>query len=169
MIKSSLITQILDEYSKKRNGAQLDAQQKLNMALENKDILNLFNQINSLTVDISFSEFEGDLEKAKTLVEKQKELQKEMEELLKKQGIKKEDLQPQYQCKKCCDTGFVNNKYCECLKKEISSALIKQSNINFAEVGFEKGNFENKLLIKTIIEIKNSTNVDIIFDIGKKK
>lgn len=48
---------------------------------------------------------------------------------LKKLGFSEKDLTPSYSCKLCNDTGFVDNKKCVCLQKEIQKQLIKNSGI----------------------------------------
>lgn len=47
---------------------------------------------------------------------------KQENEILKKIGLKKEDLSPKYYCPKCEDTGYVNGIVCDCVK-QINSIL----------------------------------------------
>ncbi len=53
---------------------------------------------------------------------------------LKKVGFSEKDLNPNYSCKLCNDSGYVNGKKCVCLKKEIQKLLIKNSGITSAIV-----------------------------------
>lgn len=60
-----------------------------------------------------------DPEKLPALKEKKAVLTKERKEILKELGITERQLQPQYQCKKCSDTGFLpNGAACDCYKAE---------------------------------------------------
>ncbi len=62
---------------------------------------------------------------------------------------------PKYSCKKCDDTGFVNGKYCDCLKKEITLLLLKQSGFQKLE-SFDKTDFsifDNKEQTKKIYSL----------------
>ncbi len=161
MIKTDLISQILDEYKQKRENSALVARTNLNIALSNKDILDLYNKINGLTVDISFCEFNNETKKAKELKKHQETLKLQLEEKLKNINLTPLDLEPKYECGICCDTGFCDGKYCECLKKEISSRLISESNLNFNGASFENANLdifsgENKQKMQKIYEIMRS-------------
>lgn len=53
----------------------------------------------------------------------------EMNKLLARLKIDKQSLQPQYSCKLCGDTGYVNNEMCACLKGELNKLLTAQSNV----------------------------------------
>lgn len=61
-------------------------------------------------------------------------------------------LQTKYFCPKCNDTGFVDQKYCDCLKKEITKILIADSGFTklekFENVKFDI--FENSQQIKLL-------------------
>ncbi len=73
-------------------------------------------------------------------------------EQLKKLGIPY--IEPDYYCKKCGDTGFVDGKYCSCLTKEINKILKKDSGFDFLEsftdVDFEI--FKNKEYMQKLYE-----------------
>lgn len=101
-------------------------------------------------------------------------LEKEKNKILKQIGIKIEDLEPDFDCKICNDTGVITKdnitNYCNCFKQEILNYTYKQSNIlklqdeNFKtfdncyysnkvdkeKYGIEKSPFENIELIKKI-------------------
>ena len=63
-------------------------------------------------------------------------LSKEKTDLLQKNGIGAEFLKPQYQCTKCCDTGYVSDsagsERCSCYRQQIISHLFSKSNISLA-------------------------------------
>ncbi len=71
-------------------------------------------------------------------------------EQLKKLGIP--SIEPDYYCKKCGDTGFIDGKYCSCLIKEINNILKKESGFSqfedFNDTNFEL--FSNKEFMKTL-------------------
>lgn len=70
---------------------------------------------------------------------KQKELIRKKEELLKQYGIPKAYLEMQYECNKCKDTGFLENgNKCNCLKQRLLEDTYAMSNLN--EI-LEKDNF----------------------------
>lgn len=51
------------------------------------------------------------------LKQKSLALQEQRSELLREAGVPEDYLQPQYSCKICCDSGYVNNQRCECFQK----------------------------------------------------
>ena len=60
--------------------------------------------------------------------------------------LKIPSIEPQFFCKKCNDTGYIDGKYCTCLKKEVNKILIEQSGFDklesFDETKFDV--FDNK-------------------------
>ncbi len=80
-------------------------------------------------------------------------LQKEFEALLSKHNLKKQDVEPQYFCSDCADTGFIDGKMCHCLKKlqrdiayeELSSGLpLSESTFEGFKLNYYKDtNLEN--------------------------
>ena len=67
-----------------------------------------------------------------------------MNALLKEMGVDKQQLQPQYSCKICNDTGYVNNKPCICLKNEYNKLLSSQSKVPDHSFTFENSSEINK-------------------------
>ena len=60
----------------------------------------------------------GDTKSAlESLREQNQKLQREYDELLSAHGFTEEDMNPQYSCKDCRDTGFIDGKMCRCLKQ----------------------------------------------------
>lgn len=125
---------ILDEALKIINERRFDAENvaKINKlkALENKEFKTLYNQY-----------IDNVIENAKTggkdkIVEN---LQKKLEIL--RQKFKIGEIEPNYYCKECNDTGFIEGKYCKCLTKEINNILLEQSGFgkleNFSDANFD--------------------------------
>lgn len=78
-------------------------------------------------------------------------------------GFKRENLIPQYTCKKCCDTGFVDGKICSCVAKIQSAINLKNSQISsfkeFSEIDYNLICNENlKELIAKLQKISQSEN-----------
>lgn len=55
--------------------------------------------------------------------------------------LKLPSIEPEYTCKKCGDTGYIDGKYCVCLTKEINQMLKKESGFDFLE-SFDNVNFD---------------------------
>ena len=57
-------------------------------------------------------------------------LNREYDKILDKIGISRKDFEPKYECLKCKDTGYVENKMCNCFNQELINESFKQSNLN---------------------------------------
>ena len=95
------------------------------------------------------------------LSENTKKMQKNVEKIAKKLNFG--DIFPNYSCKKCEDSGFVNGEMCECLKREINGLLIEQSGFgklhDFENVNFDI--FENAEFMKKVYtKMRDWTNSD---------
>ena len=64
-------------------------------------------------------------------------LQEEMSALLKALGVQPTDLVPQYSCKLCNDTGYIDGKMCRCLRAELRRLIIDGGNVICKEFTFE--------------------------------
>lgn len=80
----------------------------------------------------------------KELEQNLKQVRDEKQKLLSKLGIKKSDLQPNFECKKCNDTGFVFDQMCDCFISRRNEELLKESGLNLSSMAtFEK--FDTKI------------------------
>ena len=81
-----------------------------------------------------------------------KDMKKQYLARLKELGLP--SIEPDFYCKKCNDTGFIDGKYCSCLIKEINNVLIAESNFDkledFKKVKFDI--FENKDYMKKLYQ-----------------
>ena len=81
-----------------------------------------------------------------------KQMKKEYLVRLKELGLS--SIEPDFYCKKCNDTGFIDGKYCSCLIKEINNVLIAESGFDkledFKKVKFDI--FENKDYMKKLYQ-----------------
>ncbi len=81
----------------------------------------------------------------KTLLEKNlKTIREQKEKLYNKLGIKKSDLVPKFECKKCEDLGFIGSEMCSCFITRRNEELLKLGGLNpKALASFEK--FDTKI------------------------
>lgn len=66
------------------------------------------------------------------------------QELLKKYGFSEKDLVPNYSCKMCSDTGYVDGQPCQCLQSEIRKLLVAESNVADHTMTFANSKETNK-------------------------
>ena len=83
----------------------------------------------------------GKLDTDKQLIEKYRAEQKQ---LLAKYKVDESRLVPQFCCAKCADTGYTNNVMCDCLKKELRTLLVKDSNVKLTNCTFDNSTEKDK-------------------------
>lgn len=134
------------------------AEDNLNLALKNETLRKSFYKVRSLQIDLSKVE-------TNSKTAKQIEQQIESERIVLRQELKncnltKEDLKPQFLCKKCCDTGFVNGEKCSCYKAE-------QNKLYLAECGINKSTLPSFKNINFNIFNKNKDDIQKIYSLTK--
>ena len=91
------------------------------------------------------------------------DLRMEKEALLRCYGISPEELQMQYRCADCKDTGYIDNVKCHCLRQKIIDEMYQQSNLkeilkteNFSTLSYQYYDAENiekmKITCKDLIK-----------------
>ena len=127
MDRSELIKQLNDEFQAKHNKAIHRAENNLENAKQNPEFAKNQTEQKILEFEIAKDTFE---KKDTTKKEDQlKALKKQESALLKKLGIPPASLIPQFECKKCQDTGYANGKQCSCFKARLNQHLISLSGL----------------------------------------
>ena len=144
-MNNSTLNILLNEYRKKRLLAEKIADEK------KQELYEEFPELNEIDKKLSSLALGTMKEVAKNnnllLLEKLNsninELKKQKENILKNIGEKANLIVPQYECKKCNDTGYVlknnSSEMCTCLKQKIYDIEYNKSNIK----NLEKQNFNN--------------------------
>ena len=105
--------------------------------------------------------------------EKLSDLRMEKEALLKCYRIEPKELQMQYRCPDCQDTGFIENEKCQCFKQRIIDEMYQQSNLqeilkaeNFSTLSYKYYDVENMEKMQVAIETckKFTENFDKTFE-----
>ncbi len=153
--------QIYKEILKKRDSKR---QKKIDEAIIKKnkiyqdypELENIDKQINMVALNIarnivSSDEITRQIEKENMKLKLDK-LENEKNKILKKINITRQDLEPDFDCKICNDTGIITEgkitSFCNCFKQDILNYTYKQSNIlkldeeNFKT--FDSGYYSNK-------------------------
>ncbi len=140
---------IKSEMDAKRQRAIRIAKEKKEKAFEQDPRLQeLEDQINMLalnttkTILTTTDEIKKQIEQ-ENLNMKIKNLTEKLENQLKKDGYKKEDFLPKFECSKCQDTGFVkdensNAKYCSCILQKVINESYNEANM----LRLDEENFE---------------------------
>ncbi len=114
---------VLEGLKKGKTQAEYIARQNFDIAMQSEEYRRLYLDCKALTYDIAKLEYEK-----KTCSEqkkKLKELKINLDLALGKLGMTADDLKPQYNCKRCMDTGYVDGKECSCFKKKLSELVLK--------------------------------------------
>lgn len=109
------IKKALDEVYKRRKNAELSHEKQLNDALAgNPQLADLENEISRISSKFALTMISGNQAEAEKLLKEIKLLNETKDKLLKSMKISKE---PNYTCKLCGDTGYVNGALCRCVKE----------------------------------------------------
>lgn len=163
--KTDVTKQLNDLFVSKREEARLNANNNLEKALKNENFKNSFYKVRSLQFDLS--KLDENSKEAKEILIQIESERKTLNTELKNCGFTKEDLKPNYSCKKCDDKGFVKGATCECYKNEQTKLFLKESGINKQTLPqFDSINylmFGDEKTQKEIKHIYNSTK-EFVFD-----
>lgn len=129
-LNNSQYNAIMREYDRKQFVNKYDMDQRIAKIYRSVPQLEeLDSSIGSMAVARARKMLEGD----KTALEKLKEDFRDLEEqrniLLASGGFTQDDMEMQYHCGDCKDTGYKNNKKCHCFKQAVIELLYTQSNL----------------------------------------
>lgn len=136
---SDAYLKIKKEYDIKREKALADAKARREaIYLKYPKLGELENEKNMLAIKITqnilrLDELNRRIEQDNMQL-KLENIDKKIEKELKSIGIDKEELEPNYECKNCNDTGVINNngttEYCHCFLQKVINETYKQTNIS---------------------------------------
>lgn len=150
MNNNEIRLKVVSEIKKRRNNAKLKAMFNCQKMNRNKDYLAIQNEIGKLTIDIAKARVKN---KPPTEYEKRLKIARNEEALILSQcGLTVRDLEPNYTCKLCNDTGINNTKWCKCFNDLINQYSSQfNGNITYADCKQIEPKF-----IKAVKEITNN-------------
>ena len=141
MTKKEIYKQVFDILAQKRNEKIYRAEQNRLIAESNQEYINCVQRERILNLEIGKLKFEN-----KDISKKQKELNEVLnkkESILNAMGLTKDDIQPQYDCKKCLDTGIFENGICSCANQIANNILMKKCGVDLSKVpSFEEYDYK---------------------------
>ncbi len=143
MNKKQIIQDELNKLNNSKASAEIEANTRLLRAREIPEFCKVDNDYRKLLLELA--KLPPEDKKNARLEKELATLKKRRLEMLKKHGISASALEPKYSCKKCGDTGYVDNAMCECLKTKVQKALIKQSGLN-NKLNFDFSKSDEKIL-----------------------
>ena len=128
MNKKQIVEQELNKLNNLRIDEELRVSNAVNSARQIPEFLALDNEARALQLKISklddnsplISSLRSDLES----------IEQKKNQILKKHNFDADLLKVHYSCSQCQDTGYIDNKMCQCLTTKVQQALVKQSGIN---------------------------------------
>lgn len=152
----------------KRHYADDVARENLLKAHKLPEFKELYNKQRATEIEIARCEAFGEPANRNELAEI---IYKE-EFCLKKIGLNLTDIKPNYECKECSDTGYVEGKLCSCLKHEINKELLAYSGFTNKLATFEDNKYAHPAfdLMQKWCEVKsNKINILISGHTGTGK
>ena len=180
---------LLSEYEQRRRKAQMDAESRITDLYKRfSNLEKIDDEINKYAINKSKSILKGknDLQEYDKLIEN---LKKKKQKFLKDNNINIDLFKPNYECKACNDTGYIqdeNNKsvMCHCLKQRLLNLSYNKSNLSdIKNENFDNFNlnlFSDEVNVKkykikcsprqNIINIKNASQnfIDNFESLGEK-
>ena len=128
------LKKLLKEYEQKRLAKEIVYEKKIDSLYENNPNLSkIIDNINKNSIELSKAILLNNTEKINELKVSVEKLKKEKTDILNKLHIKDLFFIPDYDCKKCNDTGYLinnNNIMCSCLKQKLMDIQYNKSNIS---------------------------------------
>ena len=123
-----------DELIRRYNARQIANQHRLEkrratIYSKNPRLSQIDDEIAETSVSQAKRLIDGDTGALTSLKQRLTELTAEKNAILAQLGYKPEDLQLQYECPDCKDTGFINGKRCHCFLQASIDLVYTQSNI----------------------------------------
>lgn len=141
MNKQKLLTSLKQNFMLKRYRAQEKCDEFIAKLCENKEFDELYSKYNQLQLQSLKTELEI---KKQELALQMQDLKNKIEGFLQANNIDKKNLEPQYDCKVCNDTGINNGKICDCLLSELNKKI---STITSSQSEFKNFNMQNRNLM----------------------
>lgn len=125
----SIKSELIQEFESKRRKAQREAQiYKATVYEKYPALFELEKNIRNTATEYTKKIINGDADEneMKAALEA---LSKEKDALFESYNLDKNEFEPQYECKKCNDTGYIGNEMCSCFKKRLIEENFRNSNI----------------------------------------
>ncbi len=145
-----ILTNILKDYEKKRMSAEKDLEKRKKILYtENPRLQEIDDELSKLGISTAKNLIMcNNPQLLDELHSKVETLKAEKSDILRKLNLSSDYLLPNYSCKLCNDTGYINNNYqstmCNCLKQKLFNIEYNKSNI----ANLETQNFDNFSLLK---------------------
>ena len=156
---------VIDE---RRQYAEKVALDYLKKALNNPEFKELYTKQKGLEIELSKKDAYGEKVDYSVIYK----IKQQQEFVLRKMKLNGTDLEPNYECRICNDTGYVKGVPCECLNKEINRELFEYSGFTSRLASFEDEHINHPafdIMQKWCVSNTNKLNVLICGPTGTGK
>ncbi|MBR5806549.1 MAG: ATP-binding protein [Oscillospiraceae bacterium] len=122
-------------------------------------VAEITDEINHLGASYTLAVLGKNKAEADKLRREMDKLDDERTRLLKENGFSKKDLEMEYFCPVCKDTGFINGRTCQCMKEEITRQRQKFLTLLSPAPQADFESFNLDMYPKTAVEISNGTMI----------
>ncbi len=137
---AKLLNEVKQSYQKKRMRAEEECNELISTLNEDTQFADLYKTYNSAQLKLLRAEYE---QEKQNLQQDITSLQYKLNSLLSKKHLSLSSLTPKYDCPICNDTGIVNGKLCNCIKKELTARKNQKLNTYLAFKTFTDCNEAN--------------------------
>ena len=133
---NEILSTLLLEYEQKKRKAELDLEKrKTDLYTKFPELQEIENQLNNNAINTVKNILKGSSTSLENLNQNVIELKNKKEKILKENNIPNNFLEPNYECKICKDTGYVQNEgygssFCPCLRQKLLDISYNKSNIS---------------------------------------
>lgn len=133
---NEILSALLLEYEQKKRKAELDLEKrKTDLYTKFPELQEIENQLNNNAINTVKNILKGSSTSLENLNQNVIELKNKKEKILKENNIPNNFLEPNYECKICKDTGYVQNEgygssFCPCLRQKLLDISYNKSNIS---------------------------------------
>ena len=171
-MKQEIINSLNNKFSNRRAIAQERAYNNLLRARKNAKFAEYEAKVRKLSFEVGKLQAAGKEKESKQKHDQIENLKVLMSTELAGMHMTRDDIEPQYECKKCNDTGRIGLNYCSCYKKELYNMLLeatgsKKKLANFAmfneKVATDQNQQKQLKALRTKFEswCKDYPNVDV--------
>ena len=145
-MSSEILSNLLAEYEQKKRNAELDSEnRKTELYKKIPRLQEIEEELNSFAINTAKKILNGTSNSLEELNEKIHKLENEKQEIYKTNNISIEYLKPNYHCKICNDSGYVQlaegSILCSCLKQKLLDISYNKSNMsNLSKENFDSFN-----------------------------
>lgn len=127
MTRTQLINELKLDFDKRRQQAQIEADNYVQELCKDEEFKNIYTAYNQAKIDLIKVKYSHNAIAIKEANQYFEQISNKYQWYIKNHKIDVRRMEPSYRCVKCNDTGVVGSRLCECLKLELNKRLSEQN------------------------------------------